>query len=141
MKRPIAQLGTQKKTFGPRLEAFVIDVVLLAVIAGAFAGVGAAISMDILVLVMVGALLLPPFYFVYMEAAYGQTYGKKYSNIVVVNKDGSDVGFVGSFVRNLLRVVDSLPFFYLLGIALIYFTDDAQRVGDMLAKTVVVETE
>jgi uncharacterized RDD family membrane protein YckC len=41
-------------------------------------------------------------------------------------------------VRNLLRVVDGLPFLYLVGIITIAASKRDQRVGDMAAGTIVV---
>jgi len=42
-------------------------------------------------------------------------------------------------VRSILRIIDSLPAIYILGIILIAATDKRQRLGDMLAKTIVVK--
>jgi uncharacterized RDD family membrane protein YckC len=40
-----------------------------------------------------------------------------------------------------LRIVDALPAFFLLGSALIVLTERGQRVGDLAAGTVVVEAK
>lgn len=58
---------------------------------------------------------------------------------VVVKADGSDCDYAASLVRNVLRVVDALPTLYIIGLVVIFFSDEGQRVGDIAASTVVVE--
>lgn len=53
--------------------------------------------------------------------------------------DGTPCDFGAALVRNLLRIIDSQPFIYIVGIILIAATDKHQRLGDMLAKTIVVK--
>ena len=80
-------------------------------------------------------------YFVYTEGTYGQTLGKRALGVVVVTEDGDPIGYGEALVRNVFRVVDALPAFFLLGAAVILVTERGQRVGDLVADTVVVETE
>ena len=79
-------------------------------------------------------------YFSCFEGTSGQTIGKKLAHIKVVKEDGSKCDFGSALVRNILRIVDHLPILYILGIILIVATDKKQRLGDMLAKTLVVKT-
>ena len=44
-------------------------------------------------------------------------------------------------MRNLLRIVDWLPFFYGLGAAVIWATPRNQRIGDLAARSAVVRTK
>jgi len=78
-------------------------------------------------------------YFTYFEGTSGQTIGKSLIHIRVVKEDGSRCDLGSALVRNILRIVDHLPFLYLLGIMLIAATDNKQRLGDMLAKTIVIK--
>ena len=78
-------------------------------------------------------------YFTYFEGTSGQTIGKSLIHIRVVKEDGSRCDPGSALVRNILRIVDHLPFLYLLGIILIAATDKKQRLGDMLAKTIVIK--
>jgi uncharacterized RDD family membrane protein YckC len=80
-------------------------------------------------------------YFVYLEATYGQTFGKKLLNLVVVYEDGGDCDYEAAVVRNLLRYIDWLPFFYLLGVVVMVISDDSQRLGDVVADTLVVRSK
>jgi uncharacterized RDD family membrane protein YckC len=70
--------------------------------------------------------------------ASGRTPGKRLNGLRVVLEDGSPVTFFPSAVRNVLRLVDILPSFYLVGIVSILVTRLNQRVGDLAAGTLVV---
>jgi len=47
--------------------------------------------------------------------------------------------FARSLVRNILRIIDWLPFFYLIGFILIATNPKKQRIGDMAARSIVVK--
>ena len=68
----------------------------------------------------------------------GATPGKRAFGLRVVNSDGTPVGWSGSVIRNLIRVVDALPGVYTLGLLSVMFTHRMQRLGDLAANTVVV---
>ena len=70
--------------------------------------------------------------------ASGRTPGKRWTGLRVVKKGGTPVGFLASALRNILRIVDSLPGFYLVGILSVMFTANNQRLGDLAAGTIVV---
>lgn len=70
--------------------------------------------------------------------ASGRTPGKRWTGLRVVKKGGTPVGFMASALRNILRIVDSLPGFYLVGILSVMFTANNQRLGDLAAGTIVV---
>ncbi|MCL2104563.1 MAG: RDD family protein [Kiritimatiellaeota bacterium] len=69
---------------------------------------------------------------------HGQTLGKRLFRLRVMDACGRQLTFPQVVVRNLLRVLDSLPSFYLLGGGIAFFSPRGQRLGDMLADTVVV---
>jgi uncharacterized RDD family membrane protein YckC len=56
----------------------------------------------------------------------------------VVDEKGNKIGLAKSAVRNLLRLVDGLPAFNLLGITLIVVSPTGQRLGDNVARTFVI---
>ena len=68
----------------------------------------------------------------------GQTIGKRVMKLRVVDAQGLKLQFSQIAMRNLLRFLDSLPLLYLVGGAAIFFTRDAQRLGDLAANTIVI---
>ena len=68
----------------------------------------------------------------------GQTPGKKLLKISVINDDLSPVTLGASMVRNLLRTVDFLPLFYLVGLVTMLSNQRFQRLGDLAAGTLVI---
>ncbi len=70
--------------------------------------------------------------------ASGRTPGKRLNGLRVVRLGGFPVGFLASAVRNTLRLVDFLPFSYLIGCMAILVTQHNQRLGDLAAGTLVV---
>lgn len=78
-------------------------------------------------------------YNIFFECLWnGQTLGKKLVKIRVVMDNGQSVSIMAVFVRNLLRLVDILPTNYLLGGLVLLISSKNQRLGDMVAGTVVV---
>lgn len=70
----------------------------------------------------------------------GVTPGKGALHLKVVNGDGTPVNLTASALRNLLRVADFMPVGYAAGVLSILLTKDFQRLGDLVAGTVVVHT-
>jgi len=78
-------------------------------------------------------------YFIFFEALWnGQTPGKRVIRLRVIKDDGRPIHTGEAFGRNLLRVVDELPFLYAVGIACILFSKQSKRLGDFVAGTIVV---
>jgi uncharacterized RDD family membrane protein YckC len=67
----------------------------------------------------------------------GQTLGKRLLRLRVVDAQGLRLQFPQIALRNLLRLVDSLPVSYLVGGAACLLTRRCQRLGDLAANTVV----
>jgi len=118
-----------------RFVAVLIDTIIIAVIAGILAipfqsQLSGAVSLLIFLL-----------YFIVLEGAYGQTVGKMAVKIKVVREDGTKINYTDAVVRNVLRLIDLIPYFipYLLGAILIWTSDMKQRLGDRVAHTVVVK--
>jgi uncharacterized RDD family membrane protein YckC len=77
-------------------------------------------------------------YFWVCEARWSQTIGKRLFGLRAVRTDGTRVGYGAAFVRTALRVVDYLPFAYLVAAITVKTTRRNQRLGDLAADTVVV---
>src|SRR4030095_14694935 len=79
-------------------------------------------------------------YFAFFEWVWrGQTPGKRWLKLRVIREDGRPVTFWEAAVRNLLRTFDMMPApFYSIGLISVFVSLSDQRVGDMVAGTVVV---
>jgi uncharacterized RDD family membrane protein YckC len=147
---PVEEVGLSPAPLWQRLAAWALDfflvapLVLLALLEGLDlpgdavlpggpfpdATLGEANRLALLTQVLVLA------YFVVAESIRGQTLGKWALGIRTVRLDGSRVGVLAVLVRNVLRVlVDQYG-----GILLAVLSRRKQRVGDWLAKTMVVRT-
>ena len=79
-------------------------------------------------------------YFAFFEWIWnGQTPGKRWLKLRVIREDGRPITFWEAVVRNLLRAADMMPApFYSVGLISVFVSLSDQRVGDMIAGTVVV---
>ena len=79
-------------------------------------------------------------YFAFFEWIWsGQTPGKRWLKLRVIREDGRPITFWEAAVRNLLRTFDMMPYpFYSIGLISVFYTTRDQRVGDMVAGTVVI---
>jgi len=78
-------------------------------------------------------------YFTLFEAFWnGRTPGKRIARIRVIQRSGRPIGFLESLARNLVRYVDQIPFFYAVGVIVMFITRQHQRLGDLAAGTLVV---
>jgi len=140
---PIAGIGS-------RFVAIVVDYVIWAVAFAALFIVGAIILPALHVFRDVSAnwalgifflivFLLQWGYFALFEAfGNGRTPGKRVMKIHVIHRTGRAISFVESLARNLVRFVDYLPSFYVVGVVTMFLNKQNQRLGDMVAGTLVV---
>lgn len=138
-ERPEPELGTEGDVIWRRAIAVIIDSLLIGIVSSIFGGVLAQARLGPIV-GLVG-LLLGFVYYIYLEGNYGQTIGKMALGIVVVTEDGDPIDYRAATIRTLLRVIDSLPFLYLVGIIVVYVTDREQRIGDLAANTLVLRAQ
>jgi uncharacterized RDD family membrane protein YckC len=130
---------------GSRFTSALVDLLIQVALVVAFAllfllgldsagggGLGAALFAILSFLLFAGYDILFEVY------GSGRTPGKRLNGLRVVREDGSPVTFLTSAVRNVLRLIDILPSFYLVGIASILATRRNQRLGDLAAGTLVV---
>jgi uncharacterized RDD family membrane protein YckC len=131
---------------GSRLLAWLVDALIVCslLVAGAVvfivlevgrAGLGLA-------LIVLWAFVLRWGYFLAFEWLWrGQTPGKRLLGIRVIRSDGTGVSFAQAAVRNVVRLVDALPFFYALGFAVAAGNRERRRLGDLAAGTLTVHVE
>lgn len=79
------------------------------------------------------------FYNVFFEMSrHGATPGQRYLGIKVASVSGAPARLPQSLIRNLLRTIDFMPGFYLFGFLCTLCNKRFQRLGDLVADTVVV---
>ena len=80
-------------------------------------------------------------YFVVLEGVFGRTVGKRFLGLQVVREGAGNPGLLRALLRNLLRLVDGLPAFNILGVVLIMVSPEKARVGDVVAGTRVIKID
>jgi uncharacterized RDD family membrane protein YckC len=129
---------------GTRALAYCLDLVVRAVILWGFLLI-ASLARFVDVGGLSWGLLLVLIFF--MEWGYGwlfegfwngQTPGKRALGLRVVREDGHTAGPYEALARNLLRAADVLPVFYAVGLVAMSVTSRFQRLGDLVAGTMVV---
>ena len=145
-----AMVAPDTHVIGRRVLATIIDVLLLGVVASLLTAPGALIdgwgsgqfsdaaSSLLFSFGGLAALLVYFAYFTIMEGHYGQTLGKMALGIKVVREsDGRAPGTKAAVLRTLMRIVDSIGS-YPVAFVVALVSDKNQRLGDMVAKTLVV---
>jgi len=149
VERPLAILSPEKTilTFriagiGTRIGAHLIDV--LIVIAAEISGAQLIMRIPMLddglrsALFYVSMTAFPFLYFMLFEGLWnGCTPGKKAFNLRVRMADGTPISFSAAVGRNLLRAADLVPPPYVTGLIAMFMTPNTQRLGDLVAGTVV----
>jgi uncharacterized RDD family membrane protein YckC len=78
-------------------------------------------------------------YFMVFEIMWsGQTPGKRVVGLRVIRENGYPIRPVDAVIRNLVRIVDALPFGYAVGVLAMLFNSRSRRLGDFAAGTLVV---
>jgi uncharacterized RDD family membrane protein YckC len=127
---------------------FVAQLIDLAVLLGMLLGLsGVAVAIGIwtndetvpALLLLIGGFAIFWGYFIVSEAVWsGQTLGKRALRLRAVDVRGGPIGVGQALIRNLVRPIDFLPAYYLIGAIAIFVSERNQRLGDLAAGTVVV---
>ena len=124
-----------------RFLAWAVDVpgvaVLLILLVKVTGGTG-LINWNLPLVLSVFPLLMVGYGIVLEWFWRGQTFGKRLLRLRVMDAQGLRLQFSQIVIRNLLRFVDMLPAFYLLGGIACLASRRAQRLGDFAANTIVV---
>ncbi len=68
----------------------------------------------------------------------GQTPGKRLLHLRVIKVDGTPVSWIDILLRNLSRPIDTFGPMGLIGLLMIFVSRKAQRLGDLMARTLVI---
>jgi uncharacterized RDD family membrane protein YckC len=77
------------------------------------------------------------YHFVVELVMHGRTPGKRWAGVRIVTRDGGTPGAGALLVRNVFRLIDSLPL-YGVGLIATMVTREHVRIGDMAAGTLLV---
>ena len=80
------------------------------------------------------------YYIAFEVTTNGQSVGKRVLGLRVIKEGGYPIGFADAAIRNLVRIVDFLPFFYGVGLICMLANKNWRRLGDLAAGTLVIKT-
>jgi uncharacterized RDD family membrane protein YckC len=132
---------------GSRFMAYVIDSILLVIVLvvvniALFDGFRSNSRSDTILfdgLSLLSFVVIFIGYFIVCEMLWsGRSIGKRAAGIRVISATGAAEGFWSVLLRNIARLVDFLPVFFIVGSIAILASANNQRVGDMLANTIVI---
>ena len=131
---------------GNRSYAFVIDWHLRLLLAGAWLLLAGFVlklnlnlkSQDALLSLLPAAIIYFLYHPILEVAMRGRTPGKRMAGLRIVHRSGGAPGTAALLIRNVFRLIDSLPAFYVVGLVSCFFTVNRVRIGDMAAGTLLV---
>lgn len=101
-----------------------------------------AVEGAIIAVVMLAQFVIEFGYFTFWEmVTNGRSPGKAAVGLRVVGRNGYPIDLRSSLVRNVMRIVDMLPAYYLVGLISIILSPGSERLGDHVAGTIVVRLD
>lgn len=121
------------------IAAIILLVILAAFILPALSNYGVkSTSWGVGIFLFILFLLIWGYFALFEAFNNGRTLGKRVAKIRVIHQSGRGVNFVEALARNLVRAIDYIPGFYGVGIVAMFLSRRSQRLGDMVAGTLVV---
>src|ERR1700682_290633 len=134
----VAGLGT--RAIAQLLDLLVVAGILLAVYFVAFAAAAANANTVATLIAIIGSFVVIFGYFWVSESLWsGQTIGKKAFRLRAVGDRGEPITFGQAGIRNIVRIVDFLPYAYGVGLVVLFVNGKGKRLGDLAAGTLVVK--
>jgi len=135
----VAGLGT--RAIAQVLDLLIVTALLVALLFGGIA-VGAIFNNSLVsdLVEILGSFAIVFGYFWTSEALWsGQTIGKKAFRLRAVGDRGEPLTFMQAGIRNIVRIVDFLPYGYGVGLVVMFINGKGKRLGDLAAGTLVVK--
>ena len=131
---------------GSRTYAFVIDWHIRLLLGGAWlllAGFALSLNLnprspDALLSLLPAAVIYFLYHPIVEVALRGRTPGKRMAGVTLVNRNGGTPSTPALLIRNVFRLIDCLPAFYVVGLVCCFVTSNRVRIGDMAAGTLLV---
>jgi len=134
----VAGLGT--RAIAQILDLLILAGILLALLFAVLAVGQTSMEVVAYLLAVIGGFVVVFGYFWACEAFWsGQTVGKKVFRLRAVGDRGEPMTFVQAGIRNIVRIVDFLPYAYGVGLVVLFINGKGKRLGDLAAGTVVVK--
>lgn len=134
----VAGIGT--RAIAQLLDLLILGGVVLGVLLAAVAVGQTGSDALAYLLAIVGSFVVTFGYFWACEAFWsGQTVGKKVFRLRAVGDRGEPMTFAQAGIRNLVRVIDFLPYAYGVGMVVLFINGKGKRLGDLAAGTIVVK--
>jgi uncharacterized RDD family membrane protein YckC len=135
----VAGLGT--RAIAQILDLLIVAGILIATyLVAAGLGVATGSTQVVLLFFVLGAFVVIFGYFWISEAIWsGQTVGKKVFRLRAVGDQGEPLTFAQAGIRNIVRIVDFLPYAYGIGLIVLFANGRGKRLGDLAAGTIVVK--
>ncbi|HKV86634.1 MAG TPA: RDD family protein [Candidatus Dormibacteraeota bacterium] len=134
----VAGIGT--RAIAQLLDLLIVAAILIGI--GLFALaflIADAATVASLVLTIGGFVVIFGYFWVCEAFWSGQTVGKKVFRLRAVGDRGEPLTFAQAAIRNIVRIVDFLPYGYGIGIVALFINGKGKRLGDMAAGTLVVK--
>jgi uncharacterized RDD family membrane protein YckC len=149
--RPDSVMRAQTRVTGRRVVQYLIDAFLVGLIPGLVSIpfdrsnstfihiLGGIVAFAVFVLI--GLL----YWVVFTHRQHGQTLGMKLLGLRVISKGGGPANMAQLTIRWICLIVDAIPYTWpftgLVGFIVILCSRDRQRIGDHLARTLVVRAD
>jgi uncharacterized RDD family membrane protein YckC len=135
----VAGLGT--RGIAQILDLLIVTGLLIAVFFVASGAAAYTQSSTLAILIeLFGSFIVVFGYFWISEALFsGQTLGKRAFRLRVVGDRGEPMTWVQAGIRNVIRIVDFLPYGYGVGVIVLFANGRGKRLGDLAAGTIVVK--
>jgi len=134
----VAGLGT--RAIAQILDLLILTGVLMGLYVAAVAVGAAGFDVVAYLIAIIGSFVIIFGYFWTCEAFWsGQTVGKKVFRLRAVGDRGEPMTFVQAGIRNVVRIVDFLPYAYGVGFVVLFINGKGKRLGDLAAGTIVVK--
>jgi uncharacterized RDD family membrane protein YckC len=132
--------GLGSRFMAQLIDLFVIVLMLLTLglAATALNTITHRSRLAILIFLILGFIVLFGYFLVSEATLNGQTLGKRALRLRVVGDRGEPLTFTQAAIRNLVRIVDFLPFGYGIGLIAIFANGRGKRLGDLAAGSLVV---
>jgi uncharacterized RDD family membrane protein YckC len=118
------------------LTVYVVASLLAQNVSDWMTSVGSSAVTIILITLIFAAQWL--YFFLFEWRWNGQTPGKRLLHLRAIKVDGSPVSWIDVLLRNLARPIDAFGPMGLIGLLMIFVSPRAQRLGDLMARTLVI---